>query len=377
MSNEIDEELKLPQGKTREEELLESKLMWRNRVKKPMRKLSAHKDLKDVNNELIIDPKAFDQLPLNYLRMDFVEGTWNEKKVAAVYYKVIDAVIDPMHDPIDRKRLLYDCRRLLRSFTNPVFTGAVDPLVNRIDILYADEALDRRTKKGITLDQEFTPAEIELLSQYDEIRNRINDKKIFKGFWKILDSITGSTPPTMEGATLCYSNNALYLFGGFSRDVYDEMRICDLNKKKWSIVPPGTVFETPPKRYGHTMDVYKDYLVIFGGAGPFNKNAKMRRCYKDLHLFDTKQLKWVSNLVDSSHSSNRPEQRTYHASAIFGNILLLHGGTNTEDKSVYDDMFLYDLDIHKWVSLKRQKSFQESNIGNRCMHSMTTVVSSE
>ena len=103
----------------------------------------------------------------------------------------------------------------------------------------------------------------------------------------------------------------------------------------------------------------------------------MKVCYKDLHIFDTKTEKWISKFENEDPDQIRPEQRMYHSSAVFGNIMMIHGGLNTEDKTVYDDLFLYNIDIHTWISIKRPKTFYESNIGKRWMHSMTTVISSE
>jgi hypothetical protein len=150
-----------------------------------------------------------------------------------------------------------------------------------------------------------------------------------------------------------------------------------LSKNKWSIFTSEAKLKIPPNRYGHTMNVYKDKLIIFGGAGPFNKNAKMRLCYKDMHLFDTKSLEWT-NLSDlTPQSPCRPSHRMYHASAIFGNILVIHGGFDTEDKNKYGDCFLYDLDNFAWIDLKMPSQFEESGVGERCMHTMTTIISNE
>lgn len=122
------------------------------------------------------------------------------------------------------------------------------------------------------------------------------------------------------------------------------------------------------------MNVYKKYLVIFGGAGPYNEG--LRVCYKFLHFFDTVKEKWVTMEDNTPPKHEKPEQRMHHASAIFGNILMIHGGFNSEDKHIYDDTFLYDLELHQWITLKKSKHITEA-LGKRQMHTMTTILNSD
>lgn len=173
---------------------------------------------------------------------------------------------------------------------------------------------------------------------------------------------------------MCYDNSKIYQFGGFSRDVYQDMRVLDLNKKRWHIVTPENIYDTPPSRCGHSMCIYKNNLVVFGGAGAFNNG--LRVCYKFVHIFDTSAEKWLKSVDNTPHEVSKPNQRAYHASAVFGNIMLLYGGLNTEDKSPYDDFHLYDIDLNSWILAKRSHLATEA-FGSRCMHTMTTVISSE
>jgi hypothetical protein len=209
----------------------------------------------------------------------------------------------------------------------------------------SEKSSTKRTNKGIELEGQFNDLEIKLIEHFEGIRARQMDKKIMKGFWNTL-AISGSSPPTMEGATLCCLNDKLYLYGGLSTDVYSDLRICNFETKKWSIVASDNeIYDIPLARYGHTMDVYGDNLVIFGGAGAYNHTAKMRISYKDIRIFDTISSKWITDFDKSGPKAKFPFQRMYHASAVYGNILLIHGGLNTEDRSSFNDLFMYDLEI--------------------------------
>ena len=80
------------------------------------------------------------------------------------------------------------------------------------------------------------------------------------------------------------------------------------------------------------MDQYKNYLVVFGGSGAYNKSSKMRVCNSEIHIFDMSSQKWISNFLRQSKEHCIPKQRMYHASAVFGDSLLISGGINTDDK---------------------------------------------
>lgn len=325
------------------EDLSTSKILWANRIKMPNRGIETNVVLKDSKNKVIMDPKYLDQ-PQDYLRINACTDSLNEKSLIDLYYKVMEAACSPMHDKYDRKKLLHHLLRLVRACHSPIFSGAVDPMVNLLDFRYANDVLDKRTKKGICLDGYFNRAEINLLDQFDVARIKKSEKAILSGGWKVIEGFSGSTPPSMEGTAICFTKNSLYLFGGFSRDVYDDMRICDFNTKKWTIVTPESRFQVPPVRHGHTMNFYNDKLIIFGGAGKFSKSANMRVCYKDMHIFNTQVQSWVNAHDLTAPCLKKPEPRMYHASAVYGPILMIHGGFNTENKHHYSDLFMYDLD---------------------------------
>lgn len=58
--------------------------------------------------------------------------------------------------------------------------------------------------------------------------------------------------------------NSLVLFGGFAGDdqFLKDTWVHDLKDGKWSQIPEDE--EGPPRRWGHSAVVYKDYLVVFG-----------------------------------------------------------------------------------------------------------------
>ena len=140
------------------------------------------------------------------------------------------------------------------------------------------------------------------------------------------------------------------------------------------MIQPEAVYDVPPARYGHTMNVYNNCLVIFGGAGAYNEG--MRVWYKFVHLFDKIEEKWLKSVDNTPQNQQKPDQRMYHSAAVFGSILMIYGGLNTEDKTLYDDMHIYDLHLNSWIDLKK-KEIWSASLGHRYMHSMTSIVSSK
>jgi hypothetical protein len=87
-------------------------------------------------------------------------------------------------------------------------------------------------------------------------------------------------------------NKKIYMFGGFAREPFNDLRHlvelenhtfkCFLYENKGE---EGISF--PQKRFGHSLSVFKHYLVVFGGGGSYNVQAKTRLTLNDVKVFDT------------------------------------------------------------------------------------------
>ena len=74
-----------------------------------------------------------------------------------------------------------------------------------------------------------------------------------------------------------------------------------------------------------------------------------------MHLFDKIEEKWLKSVDNTPQNQPKPDQRMYHSAAVFGSILMIYGGLNTEDKTLYDDMHIYDLHLNSWIDLKKKE----------------------
>ncbi|CAI2382697.1 unnamed protein product [Moneuplotes crassus] len=349
-----------------------SKCFWKNRPKNK----KGCAVTSDHCNKAIICPKTFDQKFMNYLRIDYPKGYWNERNTIEKYHEILDAAVDPLDETYDKRQLLFDCTRLLRTIIKPAFTGSCSQEINLLDSSFVDDLLEQKNSRGIDFSRNFCKQELDLIQEYEQVMKQIQYKNIQRAFWKPLREASGMIPPSLEGATMTFHNEKLYVYGGFGTYVYNEIRCFDLRKKCWNtITPKNDIYDVPFERFGHSMIKYKEYFLVFGGAGKFNKRANMRVSYKDLNCYDISKEKWVPNFDKNSPAASKPDQRMYHASAIFGHIMFIQGGINTEDKKCYGDLYLYDCHDSKWVELYNPSIFTESKIGKRCMHTMTTVIS--
>ena len=149
----------------------------------------------------------------------------------------------------------------------------------------------------------------------------------------------------------------LFLHGGIGSHKFSNFSTMNLATGLWEEleVPVGPV-DAPAKRYGHTVDLYRENFVIFGGAGNYIPKLKLRENFCDLAMFNYQRVSWT--LLDRGNTQMRelvPEKRMYHGAAVLGSLLLVFGGINTEDKQVFGDLKIYDCEKRVWVRSMQPK----------------------
>ena len=45
-------------------------------------------------------------------------------------------------------------------------------------------------------------------------------------------------------------------------------------------------------RYGHTANIYKHLMIIFGGESRYNSKLKIRECLNELWSFNLDSFEW-------------------------------------------------------------------------------------
>jgi hypothetical protein len=124
------------------------------------------------------------------------------------------------------------------------------------------------------------------------------------------------------------------------------------------------LLKNPPHRFGHSFNLFRNFLVVFGGAGLYNQDIKKRETFDDLILFDLNKSRWIDpitlhrddesllehaiknpnsqlfpddNLGPDSAAPAPPLRRYGHGAAVLGCTLLIYGGINGELNAVIDD----------------------------------------
>lgn len=210
------------------------------------------------------------------------------------------------------------------------------------------------------------------------------------GLWEVAQHNTGSMPDAREGAAACVLGNNFYMFGGFSRGIFNDMRVLDTQKMKWKLI--AAMNGEPAARFSHSMVAYKNKLYIFGGAGAYVSSIKMRLSFNDLLIFDTKMSNvngvagtWTK-VKSLDNEGDIPSKRMNHTATILGCVMVIHGGFNTERKRVLNDFSLYDIEQSKWMNCKiftqdesgsieriTDRENQKIGVGYRQMHTLTAV----
>lgn len=116
-------------------------------------------------------------------------------------------------------------------------------------------------------------------------------------------------------------SNRLIVFGGWDgKDTLNDLYFFDLNTLVWS--KANSDGASPPHRYRHTAVVFEDSMFVFGGVD------KQHCRYNDLQRFDLRTNTW-SEVCTTGFV---PSSRTFHRSAVVGNLMYLLGGYDGTDR---------------------------------------------
>ncbi|WWC92140.1 uncharacterized protein L201_007094 [Kwoniella dendrophila CBS 6074] len=184
----------------------------------------------------------------------------------------------------------------------------------------------------------------------------------------------GHVPPPLTGPSITISPlpdphpPTVFLFGGKSvrtRRLTSEMWAMNLQTKLWERVDAG---EGPGPRYFHSMDIWEDKLVCFGGMS----DSDPMSVHNDIWFFDCSSRRWLpqphpssgviglgisspststSALPSASHQdpSLIPSARYAHLSSISRGKLVISGGQYSDNSWIYE-INVYDLKKQIWES---------------------------
>ncbi|OCF43659.1 regulatory protein ral2 [Kwoniella heveanensis CBS 569] len=175
----------------------------------------------------------------------------------------------------------------------------------------------------------------------------------------------GDVPPPLTGPSITISPlpaphpPTVFLFGGKSvqtRRLTSEMWAMNIGTRVWERVDAG---EGPGPRYFHSMDVWEDKLVCFGGMS----DSDPMSVHNDIWFFDCLSRQWLPQPAPGvglgisptaqQDPSLLPSARYAHLSSISRGKLIISGGQHSDNSWIYE-INVYDLKKRVWESKTEQ-----------------------
>jgi N-acetylneuraminic acid mutarotase len=191
----------------------------------------------------------------------------------------------------------------------------------------------------------FSQQQMKLMKELQTMEESLYNRSLLHGYWDTMFNTTGIHPDTREGCGMAIVRNNLYIFGGFARELYNDMRVLNLGTRYWSQITYTSEF-VPKSRARFSMNVFEDSLVLFGGEGETLINTNQKECFGNIAIFNTKTRAWKKH-EPPQYAPIR--KRCGHVAGMYGSVLLVYGGKDTMARTVLGDFFAFDLNDEKFV----------------------------
>ncbi|KIY68308.1 galactose oxidase [Cylindrobasidium torrendii FP15055 ss-10] len=162
---------------------------------------------------------------------------------------------------------------------------------------------------------------------------------------------TGDVPAKLVGASTTVVGSSMYLFGGrqvAERKMVSDMYHFDMDTLKWSRITPHPDDDVPCPRYFHSSDAWGNLLIIFGGMSnqADSTNPEELCVLDDVRIYDLETRRWLPATAD--HGPDVPRARYAHLSSVTADRLFIIGGQDFYNTWL-DDVCVYDLRSRQWV----------------------------
>ncbi|RHZ53520.1 hypothetical protein Glove_441g84 [Diversispora epigaea] len=138
----------------------------------------------------------------------------------------------------------------------------------------------------------------------------MNQIKLFdthKLEWSRMNTIGDEIDPRIYFSSVLTPDGNIIIFGGCTKNrssVSPKLAILDTNKNpfEWSI-PSNSEANSPPSVWGHTANLYYDYMIITFG---FEIDTKSYSPSSQVHLYNIKSNEWVTTFSAPDNKSTTP-----------------------------------------------------------------------
>lgn len=150
----------------------------------------------------------------------------------------------------------------------------------------------------------------------------------------------GRPPPARSGAQAAIWNGKVWFFGGYTKkdgDYFNDVYTYDIAASTWASV--HTLGESPQKRTDHSVCLFRDSLLVFGGFDGHTRFNDLR----ELHL---RERRW-SHITEQR--STVPRSRFGHTAVMYGHSMYVFGGWDGHD--TIQELFEYNASSNMWIQL--------------------------
>lgn len=143
------------------------------------------------------------------------------------------------------------------------------------------------------------------------------------------------------------SNNKLWLYGGRSSDVFNDIWNYLIEKNTWT----NPIYERRGEthhnysynaRFGHTMVYYKKQIIVFGGEKKPTATRPMELT-SEIKFFSIEKEDWVNISNIAAKNTEIIEPRRNHCACMVGHYMIIIGGNTGSFSSLLSDMWSVNL----------------------------------
>lgn len=159
-------------------------------------------------------------------------------------------------------------------------------------------------------------------------------------------AVDTSTIGERHAHAMAVVDDRLVLFGGHGGTYYNDTHVMRLTDMTW--LPMAFV---PEQRDGHSMFLWHDRVYLWGGDGGGGRR------FQDLNVLDYETRLWRR----VEQGGELPTRRSYHATDIWGHMLVLFGGY---DASFTNDLHVMDLATCEWLPVDQSGAIPAPRYGH-------------
>ena len=185
------------------------------------------------------------------------------------------------------------------------------------------------------------------------------DQKTWSGI-----QTTGDQPKARTDHTVVLYDGSIYVFAGYDgRQRFNDLWRCTLKDKKFKWKQVQTAGTQPLNRFGHAAVVCNNSMFVIGG---WNGHDTMDDIYQysfpSKLWFEIRRLKGV-----------RPKPRYRHSAVVMNSTIFIFGGVDTSQQR-FNDLFSYEVENRKWSCIDttgvvpQQRTFHKTVIFNNIMY---------